>query len=389
MQYLIISLLCLIILLQIIMLFTKRDKLNLDIYDKIINTLKDSCKDNSSNIYKLELSNQKNMSSLANSLVGVMKEQEIKNIKNQNEFKDALSNRINDYNKELSNSIDKLNNKVEQRLQDGFMKNDKTFLEITRRLQIIDSAQQQMSKLSVNISSLQDVLTDKKSRGTFGEVQLNNILVSTFGEKQDLYKLQHTLINNTKVDALLNLPQPLGDICIDSKFPLENYQRMFNNDLSSNEKIEAKKKFKIDVKKHISDISLKYIIEGVTSPQAVMFIPSEAIFAEINAYHEDIIAYSNKQSVWLASPTTLMSMLSTICVVLKNIERDKYSKQIHEELIKLADDFKRYKNRWETLTKNITNVNNSVLELNITNKKITDKFDKISSAKIDELEYIE
>ena len=160
---------------------------------------------------------------------------------------------------------------------------------------------------------------------------------------------------------------------------------MVNKDLSKTEREDATKAFKLDVKKHIDAISSKYIIDGVTSDQAIMFLPAEAIFAEINAYHLDLIEYAYKKRVWLTSPTTLMSTLTVIQMIIKNMEKDKYTSIIHEELNKLSVEFARYKERWERLARNINTVSKSVEELNTTSDKITKRFDSINRVEVEKL----
>ena len=149
------------------------------------------------------------------------------------------------------------------------------------------------------------------------------------------------------------------------------------------------KQFKSDVKKHIDAISSKYIIPGITSNQAIMFLPAEAIFAEINAYHNDLVEYAYKRNIWITSPTTLISSLTTIQVLLKNMERDKYAKIVHEELTKLGVEFQRYKERWDKLSRSIETVNKDVENLNITSDKITKKFESISDVKLDNQKYLQ
>ena len=195
--------------------------------------------------------------------------------------------------------------------------------------------------------------------------------------------------NTTIADAIIFTPEPLGVVAIDSKFPLENYRLMVDKSKTPRERQEYEKQFKIDVKKHIDAISSKYIIPGVTSNQAIMFLPAEAIFAEINAYHNDLVEYAYKRNVWLTSPTTLISSLTTIQVLLKNMERDKYAKVVHEELTKLGIEFSRYKERWDKLSRSIETVNKDVENLNITSDKITKKFESISDVKLDNNKYIE
>ena len=284
----------------------------------------------------------------------------------------------------LEYRLNKKKKKVNERLDQNFNKTNKTFTSILERLSKIDEAQKKIDNLSTDIVSLQSILTDKKTRGIFGEVNLNHILVSIFGENNNrIYQTQYAFPNNTIADAVIFAPKPLGTIAIDSKFPLENYRIMVDKNKSKLDRDLAEKQFKIDVKKHIDAISSKYIIPGITSSQAIMFLPAEALFAEINAYHQDIVDYANKKRVWLTSPTTLMSSLTVIQVLLKNMERDKYSKIIQQELNKLGIEFSRYKERWNKLSRSIETVNKDVENINITTDKITKRFESISNVEIE------
>lgn len=298
--------------------------------------------------------------------------------------KDML-NHFNMVNDKLDNKLNEINNKVNSRIDENFDKTNKTFINVLERLSKIDEAQKKIDNLSVDIVSLENILTDKKTRGIFGEVNLYNILKNIFGEKNDLlYKTQVKLSNSYIADSVIYAPLPLGTIAIDSKFPLENYRIMVDKKKSDIERNNAFKQFKIDVKKHIDDISNKYIIEGETSDQAMMFIPAEAIFAEINAYHSDLVEYAYKKRVWLTSPTTLISTLTMIMMIIQNIERDKYTSVIHEELNKLGVEFTRFKDRFDKLSKSVLIVNKDIESFNITTDKIKKKFDSISSAKLNE-----
>ena len=310
---------------------------------------------------------------------------------NINKFKDEFKKSITDdfegLNKKIENRLDMMNSKVEERLSKGFEETTKTFGNVLERLSKIDEAQKKIETLSTNIVSLQDVLTDKKSRGIFGEVQLYQILASIFGEKNDkIYATQYKLSNGTIADSILFTPEPMGNIAIDSKFPLENYRKIYNQELTEIERIQARKDFVSNMKKHIDAISNKYIIENETSDQAILFLPAEAIFAEINAYHSDILEYANKKNVRITSPTTLMSILTIVQVTMKNIERNKYANIIHEELSKLQEEFVRYETRWTSLQKDIEKVTKDVKEIATTSTKISKRFTEISNVKIIENE---
>ena len=316
---------------------------------------------------------------------------EVNMIKELGDFKDNLNNNLNnDFNK-LNDKVEKrllsINEKVNERLDENFEKTNKTFMNVIERLSKIDEAQKKIENLSTDIVSLQSILTDKKTRGIFGEVNLKHILVNVFGDKNDkVYKLQYTLSTGVIADCVVFAPEPLGTIAIDSKFPLENYQVMVDKNLSNDKRIAAEKLFKQDMKKHIDAISSKYIIPGETTDQAILFLPAEAIFAEINAYHSDIIEYAYKKRVWITSPTTLISTLTVVEMIIKNMERDKYTSIIHEELNKLGIEFSRYKERWDKLSRSIQTVNKDIENVSITTDKITKKFDTINKVEVNKLE---
>ena len=305
-----------------------------------------------------------------------------------------LNNFKFDISKNLTTDIDKLNDKIEkklliinnqvnERIDQNFEKTNKTFNNVLERLTKIDEAQKKIDSLSLEIVNLQSVLTDKKTRGIFGEVNLNYILTSIFGEsKGRIYDIQHTMSNGSIADSIIFAPEPLGTICIDSKFPLENYQKMTDKSLSNSERSIAEKLFKNDVKRHIDAIANKYIIPGETADEAIMFLPAEAIFAEINAYHPELLRYSYEKKVWLTGPTTLMSTLTIIQMIIKNVERDKYAHIIHLELNKLSKEFMKYRERWDKLSRTMDTVSKDIKDINITTEKITKRFDSINGVDV-------
>lgn len=345
MEYLIIGLLIIIIILIIVLLFKKNNNDRLEI-----------------NVIK-----------------------EISDFKS--DFSRSLTNDFNNQTERLDNRLRLINDKVNERLDENFEKTNKTFTNVLERLSKIDEAQKKIDTLSSDIVSLQGVLTDKKTRGIFGEVNLEHILSNVFGKNNDkIFKMQYSFDNGTIADSVLFAPEPLGTIAIDSKFPLEHYQIMVDRENSKESRDQAEKLFKLDMKKHIDAISEKYIIPGVTSDQAILFLPAEAIFAEINAYHTEILEYAYKKRVWITSPTTLISTLTTIQIIIKNIERDKYAKIIHGELRLLDEEFKRYKDRWDKLYRSIETVSKDVKDIHTTTEKITKRFDSINQVEMDKIE---
>lgn len=293
---------------------------------------------------------------------------------------------FNALNDKMEKRLNAINDRVNERLDQNFEKTNKTFTSVLERLSKIDEAQKKIENLSSDIVSLQSILTDKKSRGIYGEINLKHIMENVFGVNDTIYRLQCTLSNTTIADCVLYAPEPLGTIVIDSKFPLENYQMMVDKNLSPSERAMHEKQFKIDVKKHIDAIHDKYIIPGVTADQAIMFLPAEAIFAEINAYHTDILDYSYRKKVWICSPTTLISTLSVVQMIIKNMERDKYTSIIHEELNKLGLEFSRYKERWDKLARSIQTVNKDVENVYVTTEKISKKFELINKVEVEKIE---
>ena len=299
-----------------------------------------------------------------------------------NDIKTNLNTDISKLIETVRLELDKINMKVEDKLKHGFEQSTQTFQSILQRLTKIDEAQKQIENLSMDIVSLQNVLTDKKTRGIFGEIQLNQILTAAFGENnKKIYKTQYKLNNGNIADAILFTPEPLGNIVIDAKFPLENYKKMVDVSLSVEERKLATREFENNVKRMIDTIATKYITEE-TSQQAIMFIPAEAVFAQIHAYHETLIDYSVKKQVWFASPTTLMASLTTIQVIIKNMEQAKHAKTIQEQLHLLAKEFGRYRERWDKLSQHIDTVSKDVKEIHTTTNKIGDKFESIAQVDI-------
>lgn len=323
-------------------------------------------------------------------IIDRMSKLELEVVKEIGEFKVGFANDLRaDFDKldeKVERKLIEINNRVTEKLDQSLEKTNKTFANVLERLSRIDEAQKKIDGLSSDIISLQSILTDKKTRGIFGEVNLTYILENAFGGvNTGIYDLQHKMSNGYIADAILYAPAPLGTIAIDSKFPLENYERMTNKNISKEQRVIYEKQFKIDFKKHIDAIASKYIIPGETAGEAILFLPAEAIFAEVNAYHSDILNYAYSKKVWITSPTTLMSTLTVIEMILKNMERDKYAKIIHEELSKLSLEFSRYKERWDKLARNINSVSKSVEELNTTSEKITKRFDSINKVEVDKL----
>jgi len=245
---------------------------------------------------------------------------------------------------------------------------------------MIDEAQKKITELSSNVVSLKEILHDKRSRGAFGEVQLNALIHNMIPTQH--FALQHTLSNGSRVDCILFLPDPTGNIAIDAKFPLENFRVFTDFNRSAEEKVQARQQFRQDIKKHIQTIQQKYIIPGETSDGALMFIPAEAVFSEIHAHFPDLVEYAHKARIWLASPTTLMAILTTASAVIKDCATRNQVHIIQKHLTQLANDFNRFEKRMDNLSKHIKQVNEHADEVNISARKISERFTKIEKVAI-------
>ncbi len=286
----------------------------------------------------------------------------------------------------LTKSVDKrleaITGKVQERLDEGFKKTNQTFISVMERLATIDEAQKKIDGLTTNMVSLQELLGDKRSRGAFGELQLEGLIKNIL--PPDSYSFQHTFSKGVRADCVLFLPDPTGTVAVDSKFPMENYQKMFDVKLTDIDKAKAQKQFKLDVKKHINDIASKYIITDETSDGAVMFLPAEAVFAEIHAYHPELIQEAMAKKVWLVSPTTLMAVLNTARAVLKDVETRKQVHIIKSELGKLGKEFDRFDTRMKKLADNIRQAHENAQDVHITSQKITQRFTQIEKVELEE-----
>lgn len=292
----------------------------------------------------------------------------------------TLTQSIESLTKAVDGRLEQIGGKVSERLDEGFKKTNQTFVDVMARLATIDEAQKKIDGLTTNVVSLQELLGDKRSRGAFGEVQLEALVRNVLPVNS--FAMQYTFENGTRADCALFLPDPTGTVAVDSKFPLENYHRMFDSKLSDIEQLAAEKQFKLDVKKHVDDIANKYIISNVTSDGAVMFIPAEAVFAELHAYHNDVIEYAMNKRVWVVSPTTLMAVLNTARAVLKDVETRKQVHVIKEELGKLSKDFGRFDQRMKKLADNIRQAHENAQEVHISSQKISNRFAQIERVEL-------
>lgn len=256
-----------------------------------------------------------------------------------------------------------------------------TLTDLRERLAKIDAAQENISTLSKQMVSLQDVLSNKQARGAFGEIQLNDLVISIL--PPNAYEFQAVLQNQKRADCLLKLPNPPGSIVIDAKFPLESYYAL-RKATDDRQKLEAERFFKASVVKHIKDIAEKYIIPGITAESALMFLPSESIYAELHANFIDVVETSYRNKVWIVSPTTLMATLNTVRAILKDAQMREQAGVIQKEVGILIDDIIRLDKRVESLSKHFDQANDDIKDIKVSSEKINKKITKIENIQLGE-----
>jgi DNA recombination protein RmuC len=238
--------------------------------------------------------------------------------------------------------------------------------DLQQRLSTIDKAQEKITKLSGDVLSLQDILSNKQTRGAFGEIQLTDIVSKAL--PSDGFQLQATLSNGKRADCLIKLPNPPGPIVVDSKFPLEAYEAL-RNASSEIETSTAVRSFRISVRKHIKDISEKYIIEGETADGAILFLPSEAVYAELHANFSEIVREGFSARVWIVSPTTCMATLNTMRAILKDARMREQAGAIRNELTLLYHDVDRLGVRVESLDRHFNQAAKDISDIKISADK--------------------
>ena len=301
----------------------------------------------------------------------------------QKNITESLNNRFDALNKQIDDKLIEINKKVDEKLHEGFKATGETMAQVRERLQAIDDAQKNIENLSKDVVSLRSVLEGNQSRGQYGEYQLSMVLHNVFGDTMGCYEEQYTMKkvkdgDDVRADAVVFMPEPNKMICIDSKFPFQDYQRIFDTE-DANEKERLTKEFGNAVKKHITVIKDKYIVEGKTAPEALMFIPNDGVFAFVHHNLEDVVEYARSKKVILTSPSTLPAILVTINMVRIEVERSKNAEEINKHLHRLAKDFEMFGREWESFSNALERTSKQRETLDHRVGKLTNKFQSIST----------
>ncbi|MGF1594347.1 MAG: DNA recombination protein RmuC [Kiloniellaceae bacterium] len=273
---------------------------------------------------------------------------------------------------------------VGDRLTDSTTKHQTALADLRERLAVIDKAQQNLTELSTQVVGLQDILANKQARGAFGEIQLRDLVEATL--PPSAYEFQATLGNGRRADCLLRLPNPPGSIAIDSKFPLESYEALRRAGSDEAQVTAARRAFQADVRRHVKDIAERYIIPGETAESALMFLPSEAVYAELHANCREVVEASYKARVWIVSPTTLMATLNTVRAVLKDVRMREQAAIIQTEVGKMMEDVLRLNERVGKLERHFDQASRDIQDIRTSANKVVSRGEKIGELELEEAE---
>ena len=293
------------------------------------------------------------------------------------ELKGAVAQLSISIEERLGNIGSSIGNSLNQQTQST----QKSLTEMHERLAVIDRAQENIHSLSNQVNDLQNILSNKQLRGAFGEVQLENIVRDAL--PQNAYQFQYTLTSNSRVDCIVKMPEPPGPICIDSKFPLEDYKK-FAGTTNDQEKKDYLRLFHNAVQKHIKDIAEKYILPGETSDSAIMFLPSESIYSEINIRFPKLVNESRNKKVYMAGPDNLMLLLHTVRAILRDATMSQTAGKIQIEVDKLTNDLNLLADRIFKLDKHFDLARKDLDDIKISHRKIENRGNLITSIDIDE-----
>jgi DNA recombination protein RmuC len=302
-------------------------------------------------------------------------------------LQDGINNKLQEQFKVLNIEVEKrmtmINEKVELRLTAGLEKSNKTFETIVERMAIIDKAQTNITNLSSEMVSLQNVLSNNQSRGAFGEYQLNQILMSAYGENDKLYKTQYEIKEKkggekVRADAIIFLPEPHHLVAIDSKFPFSSFSKLLDK-LEPEVEVELLKSFKSEVKKHITDVADKYIVAGKTADYALMFVASDGVLAMLHSKAKDIIDHALAKNVVIVSPTTIYPLLQSLRVLFYDYERAKSAKEITYQLGLLNKDFGKLATDWNDVNATIARLGRQGERFDDRVNRLTENFTKIKT----------
>ena len=302
-----------------------------------------------------------------------------------NQQQQTLASQLSDQSSRMEQTLSGFRQQLGQSLQQQTQSTHDNLTKLSERLAVIDKANNQISELTGQVTQLHNILANKTERGAFGEVQLENLIKTVL--PPNAYAFQVTLPNQKRADCVLKLPNPPGDIVIDSKFPLEAWHSLQNAETKA-EQQAARKQLAIAVRGHVKDIQEKYIVAGTTAESACLFLPSEAVYAELHANMPDVIEASYKARVWIVSPTTMMATLNTVRAVLRDARMREQTAIIQAEMLKLLEDVSRLDTRVDNLNRHFSQAQKDITEIQTSTTRITKRSHKITELDVSDDEDI-
>jgi DNA recombination protein RmuC len=331
------------------------------------------------------ISLRKNASAMQSESLAELRGQLSQMVQASNQQQQTLASQLSDQSSRMEQTLSGFRQQLGQSLQQQTQSTHDNLTKLSERLAVIDTANNQISELTGQVTQLHNILANKTERGAFGEVQLENLIKTVL--PPNAYAFQVTLPNQKRADCVLKLPNPPGDIVIDSKFPLEAWHSLQNAETKA-EQQAARKQLAIAVRGHVKDIQEKYIVAGTTAESACLFLPSEAVYAELHANMPDVIEASYKARVWIVSPTTMMATLNTVRAVLRDARMREQTAIIQAEMLKLLEDVSRLDTRVDNLNRHFSQAQKDITEIQTSTTRITKRSHKITELDVSDDEDI-
>jgi len=331
------------------------------------------------------ISLRKNASAMQSESLAELRGQLSQIVQASNQQQQTLAGQLSDQSSRMEQTLSGFRQQLGQSLQQQTQSTHDNLTKLSERLAVIDTANNQISELTGQVTQLHNILANKTERGAFGEVQLENLIKTVL--PPNAYAFQVTLPNQKRADCVLKLPNPPGDIVIDSKFPLEAWHSLQNSETKA-EQQAARKQLAIAVMGHVKDIQEKYIVAGTTAESACLFLPSEAVYAELHANMPDVIEASYKARVWIVSPTTMMATLNTVRAVLRDARMREQTAIIQAEMLKLLEDVSRLDTRVDNLNRHFSQAQKDITEIQTSTTRITKRSHKITELDVSDDEDI-
>ena len=328
---------------------------------------------------------RKKLSNIQSDSVAELKGQLSQMVQASSQQQQNITSQLSEQSARMEQTLSNFRQQLGQSLQQQTQSTHDNLTKLSERLAVIDRANSQITELTGQVTQLHNILANKTERGAFGEVQLENLVKTVLPPNS--YAFQVTLPNQKRADCILKLPNPPGDIVIDSKFPLDAWYNLQNSE-TKEQQIAARRQLAISVRGHVKDIQDKYIIAGSTAESACLFLPSEAVYAELHANLPDVIDASYKARVWIVSPTTMMATLNTVRAVLRDARLREQTAIIQSEMLKLIEDVSRLDARVENLNRHFSQVQKDISEIQTSTSRISKRSYRITELEVTEDENI-